>query len=63
MNTGYTNKTMIENGLNDLCCPICGSDIYVNKYGSDFACISSECKLYHGALGFMKELESVLSRL
>jgi len=43
MNRGYMNHTtMQEENVN---CPICGSDIYMNKYGNDFRCLNEKCAL------------------
>ena len=59
MNVGYaTTDTM------DLRCPLCSADIYVNKYGTDFYCVNSECDLSEiSPVLLAKRLESILFRI
>jgi len=45
MNVGYsnTNNSSIEV---EVCCPLCGADIYINKHGTDYKCMNRECVLF-----------------
>jgi hypothetical protein len=55
MNMGYsTNKHNIN-----VSCPVCGSDIYGNKYGTDFHCMNDKCFLNRGVTKAMKQCETI----
>ena len=58
MNVGYMNVGM----SNDVSCPICGSNVYINKYGSDYRCMNTDCFLNKKASESIKEIQSVLNR-
>ena len=58
MNVGYMNAGMNQ----DVNCPLCGSNVYVNKYGSDYRCVNEECPLHRKASVVVMEIRSVLSR-
>lgn len=58
MNVGYMNAGM----SNDVNCPLCGSNVYINKYGSDYICMNEEFPLHRKASIIIKEIQSVLSR-
>jgi NAD-dependent DNA ligase len=56
MNVGYMNA-----GMNfDSNCPLCGDDVYVNKYGTDYKCMNEECVLNRKASVVIDEINSVL---
>lgn len=58
MNVGYQNV-----GMNiDVNCPLCGRNVYINKYGSDYLCVNEECKLNRKASVVIAEIQSVLDR-
>jgi NAD-dependent DNA ligase len=60
MNVGYTNINTQDRD-NELNCPLCQSDIYVNKYGTDYRCTNDECELYtRTASSLVKMIENVL---
>ena len=44
MNVGYTLSSSMDN-LRKIECPVCGSNIYINKYNTDFYCTSEKCVL------------------
>ena len=58
MNVGYMNAGMNQ----DVNCPLCGSNVYVNKYGSDYRCVNEECPLHLKASVVVMKIHSVLSR-
>ena len=58
MNVGYMNAGMSQ----DVNCPLCGSNVYINKYGSDYLCVNEECPLHRKASVVVREIHSVLSR-
>jgi len=56
MNVGYLNSATAEHRNKDICCPICGSDIYISKYGNDFRCMNKECAANMNALNLIRIL-------
>jgi len=58
MNVGYMNSGMEQ----DVSCPICGSNVYINKYGSDYRCVNTECALNRKASVLMEEIGNVIHR-
>lgn len=58
MNVGYMNAGISQ----DVNCPLCGSNVYINKYGSDYICMNENCKLHRKASKVIMEIQSVLSR-
>ena len=63
MNVGYVNCKDLNNPINNKVCPICNKDIYINKYGSDFACIDINCALGHGARQLIKTINDMMDLL
>ena len=61
MNVGYSNSTTAEHRNKDICCPICGSDIYVSKYGNDFRCMNKECAANIHAWTLIRKLEKFIT--
>ena len=63
MNVGYSNINTVDRDK-ELCCPLCGSNIYVNKYGIDYTCTNGLCKISGkfgmSAMGLVRELREVL---
>lgn len=58
MNVGYGNLNE-PNPVEEVC-PICKSNIYVNKYGTDYLCVNKECALNRKASVLVKEIELIL---
>lgn len=58
MNVGYMNAGISD----DANCPLCGGNVYINKYGSDYICMNEGCKLHRKASVVINEINSVLSR-
>lgn len=58
MNRGYANS-MSSNPVDEVCC-LCGSDIYINKYGTDYCCMNKDCKLNKGSMKLIKEIDKVM---
>lgn len=59
MNVGYMNMNTKDRD-NELCCPLCQSDIYVNKYGTDYRCVNDECVLNMNTNEVVRMIENVL---
>jgi len=57
MNVGYTSR-LFPNVEAE--CPICGSDIYVNKLGTNYKCANEKCLLNDGASELIDKINSVL---
>ena len=60
MNVGYSGILCDWEEVNKASCPICGADIYVSKYGMDYACTDRNCPLWHGSIKLIEDIESVL---
>lgn len=58
MNVGYGNLN--EQNPVDEICPICKSDIYINKWGTDYLCMNKECVLNRKASVVVKEIELIM---
>lgn len=58
MNVGYS-RSRDGGELDKQNCPICGSNISVNKYFTDFTCTSASCILYHGANGLLLNINKI----
>lgn len=62
MNVGYLNCSG-ESALKlnqEATCPLCGSDIYMNKYGTDYKCMNASCDLSIKASELVKRIWGVL---
>ena len=58
MNKGYS-CTMEKNPVEEIC-PLCGSDIYINKYGTDYCCLNKECVLNKNMSNVIKDIQKVM---
>lgn len=58
MNLGYMNHN--ELGMEDVNCPLCGSNIYMNKYGSDFRCMNENCAAHMNAGKLIRVLKEFI---
>lgn len=63
MNVGYINTKEWFNQINNEICPICGKNIYVSKYGNDYACVDMNCPLGHGAKSLVDKINRLLDML
>lgn len=59
-NTVYMQVGYEFNPLQDEKCPICGKNIYISEYTSDYACEDINCPLGHGARELISKINSVL---
>jgi hypothetical protein len=55
MNVGYSTSKNTDAAS----CPVCGSDIYGNKYGTDFYCMSDKCFLNRGVSKAIRQCETI----
>jgi len=58
MNIGYANGNI---DTWNVIFPLCSSNIYVNKYGTDYSCVNKECVLSNKASVVVKIIQGVLS--
>ena len=58
MNVGYSHSVYEV----DVSCPICGSDVYINKDGNDFRCINKECAANINARELIWRIEDFIEK-
>ncbi len=56
MNWGYSNKGIDDNAV----CPLCGSDVRISKFGSDYRCLNRDCILFENSHVVIKKILSIL---
>nr|WP_024835533.1 hypothetical protein [Clostridium sp. 12(A)] len=57
MNIGYGK---FNDKVRNQICPMCGKDIYVHKYGRNFACVNIDCPLGHEAKELVEKINKII---